>query len=151
MKKGWKEKIRDKSRDNLYQNLVNIGVDCELAERGINEEKLFNPWYRRSLGIININSDFDENNNINTRVFEALSCGCLLFTDENKNMKNFFKPNKHVVYFKSDQDLRNKINYYKKNIDHAFKIAKEGNSLFYSSHQSKIRIKKFNQILKNII
>ena len=38
MKKGWKEKIRDKSRDNLYQNLVNIGVDCELAERGINEE-----------------------------------------------------------------------------------------------------------------
>ncbi len=57
MKKGWKEKIRDKSRDNLYQNLVNIGVDCELAERGINEEKLFNPWYRRSLGIININSN----------------------------------------------------------------------------------------------
>ena len=57
MKKGWKEKIRDKSRDNLYRNLVNIGVNCELAERGINEEKLFNPWYRRSLGIININSD----------------------------------------------------------------------------------------------
>ncbi len=57
MKKRWKEKIRDKSRDNLYQNLVNIGVDCEFAERGINEEKLFNPWYRRSLGIININSN----------------------------------------------------------------------------------------------
>ena len=46
-----KEFFRDKSRDNLYQNLKDIGVDCHLAERGLNEEKLFNPWYRRSLGI----------------------------------------------------------------------------------------------------
>ena len=28
-----------------------------MAKRGINEEKLFNPWHRRSLGIININED----------------------------------------------------------------------------------------------
>ena len=28
-----------------------------LVERGAKEEKLFNPWHRRSLGIININSD----------------------------------------------------------------------------------------------
>jgi len=53
-----KEKFRDKSRDNLCQNLLSIGLDCELAERGINEEKLFNPWHRRSLGIININSEY---------------------------------------------------------------------------------------------
>ena len=55
--KNLKEFFRDKSRDNLYKNLKGIGVDCSLAERGINEEKLFNPWHRRSLGIININSD----------------------------------------------------------------------------------------------
>ena len=58
MLKRLKEKFRDKSRDNLYQNLLDIGLDCELAERGINEEKLFNPWHRRSLGIININSEY---------------------------------------------------------------------------------------------
>jgi hypothetical protein len=55
--KNIKELFRDKSRDNFYKNLLNIGVDCELAKRGINEEKLFNPWHRRSLGIININED----------------------------------------------------------------------------------------------
>ena len=55
--KNLKEFFRDKSRDNLYKNLKGIGVDCSLAERGINEEKLFNPWHRRSLGIIKINSD----------------------------------------------------------------------------------------------
>ena len=55
--KNIKELFRDKSRDNFYKNLLDIGVDCELAKRGINEEKLFNPWHRRSLGIININED----------------------------------------------------------------------------------------------
>ena len=53
-----KEIFRDKSRDKLYQNLLDIGLDCELAKRGVNEEKLFNPWHRRSLGIININSKY---------------------------------------------------------------------------------------------
>ena len=38
--KNLKEFFRDKSRDNLYQNLKDIGVDCNLAERGLNEEKL---------------------------------------------------------------------------------------------------------------
>ena len=49
--------MRDKTRDHLYVNLLNIGLDCQLAERGIPEDKLNNPWYLRSLGVININSD----------------------------------------------------------------------------------------------
>jgi hypothetical protein len=56
--KSIKELLRDKSRDNFYKNLLDIGIDCTLAKRGINEEKLFNPWHRRSLGIININDNF---------------------------------------------------------------------------------------------
>ena len=56
--KKLKELFRDKSRDNLYQNLLNIGINCELSPRGVNEEKLFNPWYRRSLGVIKINSNY---------------------------------------------------------------------------------------------
>ena len=53
-----KEITRDKTRDNLYKNLLDIGLKCNLAERGIVEEKLFNPWHRKSLGIIKINSDY---------------------------------------------------------------------------------------------
>ena len=53
-----REIIRDKTRDNLCKNLLAINVDCTLAERGMIEEKLFNPWHRTSLGIININSDY---------------------------------------------------------------------------------------------
>ena len=51
------DKFRDKTRDNLYDNLINLGVDCKLAKRKIVEEKLFNSWYQRSLGIIEINEN----------------------------------------------------------------------------------------------
>ena len=52
-----KNNTRDKSRDIFYKHLITLGIDVSLAERGAKEEKLFNPWHRRSLGIININSD----------------------------------------------------------------------------------------------
>ena len=55
--KKLKSNTRDKSRDNFYKHLITLGIDASLAERGAKEEKLFNPWHRRSLGIININSD----------------------------------------------------------------------------------------------
>jgi len=53
-----KQIFRDKTRDKLQKKLLDIGIKCDLAERGIIEEKLFNPWHRTSLGIININSDY---------------------------------------------------------------------------------------------
>ena len=99
---------------------------------------------------INIHSDFDKNNAINSRVFEALACGCLLFTDKNKFMNKFFKGGKHVIYFNSKNDLKKKINYYSINKDAAYKIAKSGNLLFNKKHQSKVRIKEFKKIIKGI-
>ena len=55
--KKLKNNTRDKTRDIFYKHLITLGIDVSLAERGAKEEKLFNPWHRRSLGIININSD----------------------------------------------------------------------------------------------
>ena len=52
------EKLRDKTRDKLHKNLLNIGIDCTLSERGIRADKLQNPWYRKSLGVIKINSSY---------------------------------------------------------------------------------------------
>ena len=52
------ENIRDKTRDDLYQNLIDLGIDCELSKRGIRADKLQNPWHRKSLGVIKINSSY---------------------------------------------------------------------------------------------
>ena len=52
------EKMRDKTRDDLYKNLIDLGIDCELSKRGIRADKLQNPWHRKSLGVIKINSSY---------------------------------------------------------------------------------------------
>ena len=52
------EKLRDKTREKLHKNLLDIGIDCELSKRGIRADKLQNPWHRKSLGIIKINSSY---------------------------------------------------------------------------------------------
>ena len=49
--------LRDKTRDKFCKLLSDIGLEAEMAERNIIEEKLFNPWHRRSLGVIKINSE----------------------------------------------------------------------------------------------
>lgn len=99
---------------------------------------------------ININSDFDQNNTINSRVFEALSCGCLLFTDKNKSMNKLFQDRKHVVYFSSTEDLKQKIKYYQRNLMSAYKIAKKGNYIFNKKYCTSVRFNEFKKILKNI-
>jgi|TARA_Y100000310_G_scaffold295477_1_gene326857 hypothetical protein len=49
-----RDKLRDKSRDKLAQDLNSLGVTAVLANRGRVEEKIENSWYQRSLGIIDI-------------------------------------------------------------------------------------------------
>ena len=49
-----KEIFRDKSRDELAQNLNSLGIRADLAERGWAEEKIEDSWYQRSLGIIDV-------------------------------------------------------------------------------------------------
>ena len=49
-----KEKLRDKSRDDLTRALNSLGVGAEMAERGRPEESIRKPWGKRSLGVIDI-------------------------------------------------------------------------------------------------
>jgi len=49
-----REKLRDKTRDNLVRALNSLGVRAEMAERGRIEEKVNDSWYNRSLGVIDL-------------------------------------------------------------------------------------------------
>ena len=52
---GLKEKLRDKTRDELTWYLNDwAGVTADMGERGRTEEKIDNSWYQRSLGVIDI-------------------------------------------------------------------------------------------------
>jgi hypothetical protein len=52
-----REKLRDKTRDNLAEQLNAIGINATLSERDRTEEKVGNRLFRRSLGIIDITDD----------------------------------------------------------------------------------------------
>ncbi len=49
-----KEKLRDKTRDDLNLALRSLGVDAEMAERGRPEEKVGKSLLRRSLRFVDI-------------------------------------------------------------------------------------------------
>ena len=49
-----REKMRDKSRDDLAYALNLFGVKAEMSDRGRPEEKVENSWFQRSLGVIDI-------------------------------------------------------------------------------------------------
>lgn len=99
---------------------------------------------------INCHSDFDNNCAINMRVFESLACGNLLFSDNHISMQNYFINNKHLIYYRNQDDLKNKINYYKSNLNEAEKIAFNGQKLVLNKHNCHIRYKKFEKIIKRI-
>jgi spore maturation protein CgeB len=106
---------------------------------------------RRFRFCLNIHSDFDQNKNINARVYEALSGGCLLFSDKNTTMQKIFKKNKHVVYYNSSSDLEKKIRFYRQNFEQSYKLAKQGNNYLISHHISHKRLKIFKKIIKIIL
>ena len=144
----------------LFPNLANYLYKIKFLPitnklKYINRDEVFGNLMFKELKkfrfCINIHSNFDENFNINARVYEALSCGCLLFTDDNETMKKYFLDNKHVVYFSSKEDLIKKLNYYSKNFQISYQIAKQGNQLLILKHLSKTRINKFKKILKVLL
>lgn len=49
-----KERLRDKTRDNLTRALNVLGIGATMAERGRAEEGVNNSWYQRSLGVIDL-------------------------------------------------------------------------------------------------
>ena len=49
-----REKWRDKTRDEIAGAINSLGIKAEMAERKRTEEKILNPWWTRSLGIIDI-------------------------------------------------------------------------------------------------
>jgi spore maturation protein CgeB len=103
------KKIFPKFTEALYKKKI-LPITNNLKYLNKNEvfgSRMFDEL-RRFRFCLNIHSDFDQNKNINARVYEALSSGCLLFSDKNITMQKILKKNEHVVYYNSSSDLEKK-------------------------------------------
>ena len=72
-----------------------------------------------------------------------------MITDRPKNgLENIFIDKKHLVYYDSLADLKNKIDYYLTHTKEREKIAKAGNELVNKEYTWEVQTKKMIQILK---
>lgn len=88
-------------------------------------------------------------NDINMRIFEIISSGCLLLTNHIKNngFNELFESGKHLVEYKSDKNLLELIDYYLKNAEERERIAQAGYDLVINKHTYYRRVQTmFNYI-----
>lgn len=52
-----KEQLRDKTRDDLAEHLNRIGISSVLSSRDLPHESVGNKWWRRSLGVIELDGE----------------------------------------------------------------------------------------------
>lgn len=102
--------------------------------------------YSRMLSRCKILFNCAMDNDVNMRVFEAISIGRLLLTDKVDGMDDLFEDGQHYVSFKDWPDLNKKIAYY---LAHPFereKIAKAGAALIRANHTYRNRLEKIYEV-----
>lgn len=84
---------------------------------------------------------------INMRVFEALSTGSFLLTNYIPTLGELFKDGKHLVTYKTLDEMVEKAKYFLEHEEEREKIAKAGYEEFTSNHTYKHRIEKILKIV----
>ncbi len=85
---------------------------------------------------------------INMRVFETLSTGSFLVTNWLPTLGDLFEDGKHLVTYKTLDEMVDKVKYYLDHDDEREKIAKNGYEEFISKHTYKHRVERVLEIVK---
>ncbi len=82
------------------------------------------------------------------RVYEALACQTFLLVDDQKDVKSLFQDGKHLVIFKENEDLRQKITYYLNQSDERKKIARQGFEEVVRNHTYLHRLQEMFSVIE---
>lgn len=85
---------------------------------------------------------------INMRVFETLSTGSLLLTNWVPTLEELFKDGKHLVTYKTLDEMVEKAKYYIERDEEREKIAKAGHKEFLAHHTYKKRVEEVLNLIK---
>lgn len=86
---------------------------------------------------------------LNMRVFEVLSCGSMLLTDEIKNgLKDLFQNKKHLVLYNDEKELMELAQYYLENEEEREKIANQGMEEIHKKHTYDLR---WDEVIKKAL
>lgn len=140
------EKVRDKV---LIGGL--IPERKRLCEKfGIEHIHAYGPNYIKEMQASKICFNLSMSYDINAKYFEILSAGSFMLTNYNEHFHKFLDYNKYIekMFYYSEDDLGEKIEYYLKNEEEREKIAKEVYSFIYENHTYDNRAKLILEKIK---
>ncbi len=74
------------------------------------------------------------NRDVNMRVFEAMASGALLVTDEADGLEDLFTDGEHLVIYRNDAEVLDRIAYYLEHEEERERIARSGQRLVLAEH-----------------
>ena len=123
-----------------------IGLDGSTGRNSIQEN--YYQQMKTSKIVVTCNPDNWEGD---YRLFEALSCGCLVFCDQlHANIPNPLIHKRHLIYYNRDDldSLLNDISYYLENSQERQKIAQDGYLFAKKYHGNSHRIDEILKIIR---
>ena len=122
-------------RENYIKQIINYNKNIKFDIYGLNQRnpvwsEAFYNAISNSYMAININRGKSKKYSSSNRIGSLVGNGLLTFMDLGKKFNHFFS-NDEIIFFKDIGDLSDKLNFYKKNINLAKKIAKNGKKKYF--------------------
>ena len=122
-------------RENYIKQIINYNKNIKFDIYGLNQRnpvwsEAFYNAISNSYMAININRGKSKKYSSSNRIGSLVGNGLLTFMDLGKKFNHFFS-NNEIIFFKDIGDLSDKLNFYKKNINLAKKIAKNGKKKYF--------------------
>jgi hypothetical protein len=148
-----KHSIGFAGRVNEYRTLRKVLVDFlkkEFSSHFVHQELPFTQmlnFYQQTKIVVNEAIAGE----INFRTFEALSCGCLLFSPGLKeDLREFFEPEKEYVEYRDGLELKEKLHYFLNHPQEASLIARRGWEKLRANHLAPARVQKLLALAQNL-
>jgi spore maturation protein CgeB len=147
------ESITDLDISVLGPNWNKLDKDSPLRKKTASTKVNYDEWvriYNASKIVMSIHFDDGKTpcNQASPRLYEALACGSFVMADEQKDAKALFEDGEHLVFFKNEKDLRDKIIYYLDHPEERQRIALKGREEVIKKHTYTHRIKEMLDTIK---
>ena len=84
---------------------------------------------------------------VNPRTFEIMSCGGFQLVDRRSGLDGLFEEGEEIVIFNDLNDLRQKIDYYLKNPEEAYRISEKGRNRVNTDHTYEKRMEEMLEVI----
>ena len=119
---------------------------------GISQEEMLDVHAKSKIGVnLSVNeNDPEKKTQMKQRMFEIPAAQTLLFTQYHGAVESFFEPDREIVTFNSDEEFIEKSKFLLANQRVVEKIAMAGHKRFLAEHESKVRLTKILDRIKEL-